>query len=133
MSHTTQEPSTKFYGPNFRFHRAWQSPFRILMQVHNLQPGEFWNPAWEPEVLAPRILTGIEINDIYVFIASNFLWAVHWRFPRIELTVRRLGSGPFAFRMCPVFGVHKWAKNELTVSAGNYSYAGTATMSWFKV
>jgi len=134
MSHTTQEPSTKFFGPNAPFRKAWQSPWRVLMQVHNLEPGSLWVPAWQAELLTPRTLIGIEANDIWVHVATNFLWAVHWRFPRIELTVRCLAIGrPYAFRMMPEFGVSKWGVNQLTDPAGNFAINGTATMSWFKV
>lgn len=133
MSLTTQEPSTKFYGPNRRYQKVQGNNVRVIGTVFNLQPGDTWNPAFEAELLTPRILVPHLTAHCYIFVSTNFFWALFWDLERTEYVVRRLAGGQFAFRFNPVFGVHSWCINELTGPTGNYAYGGTGTISWFEV
>jgi len=133
MAFSANEPATKFFGPNRRFQPVPGNNVRVEMQVYNLLPGEFWNPAWEAELLTPRILTPHPTVDVYAYFSTNFVFSLHWRFTRIEFRIRVGTDGAFVFRFTPVFCVHKWCINELKAAAGNYAYAGTGTISWFEI
>ncbi len=55
MSLTSQEPSSKFWGPPFRL--ADPKPGSSLrMQLFNLQPGDNFEPPFAAELLAPHTL-----------------------------------------------------------------------------
>jgi len=133
MAFSANEPATKFYGPNRRFQPVPGNNVRVKVQAFNLLPGEFWNPAWEAELLTPQILTPHATVDVYTFISTNFFFIVHWRFERIEFLIRRSTILQVAFSFHPIFNVHKWCINENIEAAGNYAYNGTGTLSWFEV
>ena len=133
MAFSANEPATKFYGPNRRYQNVTGNNVRCLATVFNVEPGESWNPAFEAELLTPRLMIPHATGQLYIFVSTNFFWAFHYHFARTEFVVRRLGGGDFAFRFNPIFGVHKWCINELIEPTGNYAFNGTATISWIEV
>jgi len=143
MPQSTREPATKFFGPNHRFGDV-DPELRVRVQLHNLEPGEFWQPALEAELLTSRVLSPLFDNIVYRYVGTNFIYRWHYRtFPHrdpagdlehlIELNVRWLGNLSIAFSFIPNFLEVAWMMNRLLTPTGNYSIKGSATLSWFKV
>ncbi len=133
MTTSRTTPSTSFFGPNRRYQPVPGNNVRPLATVFNLQPGDAWNPAWETEILTPRLLVPHATADVYIFVSAHFLWALHWRFQRTAFIVRQNPFLPFAFQFNPVFAVNSRCINELKTATGTYAFDGTATISWTQV
>ncbi len=136
-------PVTTMFGPNRSFH-PYDTNLRILLQLHNLLPGATWNPAFQAELTSPVVLSPMPFPIVWGLNSPNFQWRFHWHtfsitrnppYPteRIELYVRALPLGETAFRYFVRFLVNQPLINDTTGPADNFSYGGTATMSWFKV
>ena len=143
MTVSAREPSTKFYGPNRQFGEVNPS-LRVRVQLHNLEPGQFWNPALEAELLTSRVLLPLFNNIVYRYVGTNFVYRWHYRtFPfrnpagalehSVALVVLFLGNLSEAFYFVPNFLETSWMMSRNTTAAGKYSVKGSATLSWFEV
>ncbi len=133
MSLTSNEPSTKFWGPNKRFEPIAGSNTRVLATFFNLQPGEFWNPAWEAELLTPRVLLPDPVNEFFFLATTNFTYALFWNFSFLRLSIRTRVARQQVFIFNIFHGVQQWCIGETPGPTGVFSFRGTATISWFTV
>lgn len=128
-SPTTREPSTKFYGPNYPFVIAAAGQ-EVHVQLHNLQPGQFWNPVWEPQLIRPHILNPFPGRKQWDLIDPPFRFVWIHQVDQMTLDVTNLVGGTKAFEFHIDFAITKWMMNELLVPAGNYAFGGSATLAW---
>lgn len=128
MSLTSQEPSTKFYGPQLAFGIP-KPASRCFIQLFNLEQGDDWEPAFAADLLAPHILLPQVFNPQWRIDSAGFRWRFHHRFSIMGLTVGRLGTGQLVFDFRMQFVAHEWFKNSFTSPTGNYAFNGTATVS----
>lgn len=131
MSHTSREPSTKFFGPNYPL-MPIAAPAFWLMQLHNLKPGDTWNPAWETELLAPMTFYPGYLDWAWYWPGIAF-WGT-WRYTinDVLLIVRSRLDRSYAFLMKVNFLETRWAMNDLIVPTDNFAYDGSAEISFQK-
>lgn len=123
------EPATKFFGPNHRFIKSI-SPSKVIVQLHNLQPGEFWKPPLTPLIQSKRILNPILGRQSWIAGAFPFAWLWTYSPTTIRLQAINQVSQSTAFIINLRFAETRWMLNELTDPDGNYAFGGTATLSW---
>lgn len=129
MSHTSREPSTKFYGPNAPI---WPivTPVSVDMQLHDLEPAQFWNPALEAELLTLRHLPRWPATQVFRVDTAHFNWWILWTKTMHRLNVREIGTGKWAFSLWLYYAVTRWGTNDITESTGYFAKNGTITISW---
>lgn len=128
-SPTTREPSTKFYGPNYPFVIAAVGQ-EVHVQLHNLQPGQHWNPIFEGVLLSKHILLpaiGQKKWQVIDF-PFGFEWIHQVDLVRLRVVFLLNGSEVFIFSI--QFAITKWMMNELLEPAGNFAFGGSATLAW---
>lgn len=141
MSSWSTQPATKWFGPSMPF-APLPLTSRVHIQLHNIQPGQFWNPAKEADLLTPIVCSPIPAVPQWLGVSTFFSFRFHyrqWRLiggirvpdHRIELTVRE-GAGifPIAFRFDPDFAITEWMVNNITDPIGAYGINGTATLAF---
>jgi len=133
MALTTQEPSTKFWGPNHPYKPIAGSNMRVLATFWNLQPGQFWNPAWTLELHAPHVLIPDPLNEWFFLATAHFTYAFFQSFAYNRLSIRTVSGRYQAYMFNIHHGINQWCRNEVIAPAGVYSYNGTATVSRFTV
>lgn len=131
MSLTSREPSTKFYGPNYRFVDA-ANPNHWLITLHNLQPGDHWNPGDATELDAQ--LTFIPFGPVATWLWMGTAFFAAWAYAPTfrELAFFHFATASFAFRFTIPFAVTKWCVNELVEPADNFAFGGTAEIIFRK-
>ncbi len=135
------QPATKWFGPSKPF-APLPPDSRVLVQLFNIEPGEFWKPAKEAELLTPITLLPQFNPKLWFQFTTFFVFRFHYRQfrdvagtrvrdHRIELTVReRVGIAPIAFQFDPDFARTEWMVNNNTDPAGVYGINGTAVLSF---
>lgn len=128
---TARKRST-FLGPQ----RAIQTRYPnwvIHMQFFDIEPGEFWTPAYEADLLTPRILTPhpTASRALFQYYSPQFVWIFRigliWNW--IQIRTNR-PERIFAFTHIIHFGAQSFAYNDQTDPAGVYGINGSATISW---
>lgn len=131
MSHTTREPSTKFYGPNYPIVPI-AAPNHWLVRLHNLKPGDTWNPIWAQELALQFTLTAHPVFPIW-FSQGLIFWAsIQWSLTNRVLIVRERFAQSNVFLLNVPFAVTKWGMNELLVPDDNFAYDGSCEMIFRK-
>lgn len=131
---TTRKRST-FFGPQHALKTEYPNVL-VYMQLFNIEPGEFWDPSLETDLLTPRLLVPRSgtTEALFLHIGLNFVWIFRIGPNRNWIQVRTNRSPTrFAFDFRPRFAIHKFAYNEQTTPAGVYGINGSATMSWQRV
>lgn len=128
-------PATWTLGLNRRFpdFANWPSPWTLDLQLHNLSPGEFWNPAFETELHTLRTLIAGPNPGTFVFRTPNFAWLFQFFIfePRIQVNSRTTGTQAFLFFFRSA--EHQRVRNDITDPADQYAFDGTATFAWHGV
>lgn len=129
MSHTSREPSTKFYGPNAPI---WPkvTGVSVDLQLHDLEPGEFWIPGSEAELHTLRHLPRLPDTQVFRVDTANFYWWILWTKTMARINVRAIVTGKWAFRLWLFYGLTRWGTNDIVLPAGYFAYGGTITISW---
>lgn len=131
---TTRHRST-FYGPQ----RAIQLRYPdwvIHMQLHDLQPGEFWNPAKEADLLGLKVLTPrlTATSAFFEFRGPDFIWSFRISNRRNQILCTDIVFIPRrVFFLRFPFAVHTFAYSSQTDPAGFTAIGGSATISWKRV
>lgn len=110
--------------------------WQIHIQLYDLQPGEFWNPAHEAELLTPQVLAPHPTAGEALFFlrGPNFIWNFRIGPNRNNiLCTTQLDIRNRAFFLTLPFGVHTFAYNSLTAPAANYAFNGSCTISWQRI
>ncbi|GAH87323.1 unnamed protein product [marine sediment metagenome] len=129
MSHTSREPSTKFYGPNAPI---WPivTPVSVDVQLHNLQPGEFWIPGSEVAVHTLRHLPRVPASWVFALEVDGFRWWIVWHRDLARIACRNVALNKYAFRLFLYYGQTRWGTSDLVLPAGTFAFNGTITISW---
>ena len=128
MSHTSQEPSSKFWGPHLRFGTP-RPGSRCHIQLFNLEAGDDWEPAFAADLHAPHILLPQVWPEQWRLDSAGFRWRFHHRYSLMGLTVGRLGTGQLVFDFRMHFGEHMWFRNSFRTATDNYAFNGTGTVT----
>ena len=131
---TTRQRST-YFGPQ-RAIRVGYPDHVVHVTLFDLEPGEFWNPALEAELLATRILLpNLAASEaLFEFRSTNFTWLFRIGPVRNNLLVgNRFNFSQRAFTLAWTFVITTFAYNSDTDPAGKWAINGSATMSWQEV
>lgn len=131
MSHTSREPSTKFFGPNYPFVEA-AAPNHWIVQLHNLKPGDAWDPLWAIELESPIVLDPLGTPAIWLWNGVYFWATLRYNIYDRLLIVRELATRTYAFLLNIHFAQQRWAMNELIVPTNNFAYDGSAEIIFRK-
>ncbi len=123
------EPATKFFGPNYPFVIS-SPPGKVIVQLHNLKPGQFWRPALAGLIQAQVALAPIVGAQVWQIIIGRFLWRWTHRVDQIVLEVRDTVTPAPVFIIKIFFLQTTWMINALNSAPGNYAHKGTATLAW---
>lgn len=135
-----QEPSTKFFGPSVGYFLPPPAS-RIHLTLHNLEPGDLWNPTHAAELATTQILTPLLDFQAWRFRSTNYVWTYH-HYPlghwyggnfyigREEISVVGPNRTPWVFSMYPLLGVHKWCRNRFRDPVAVAAFNGTCTFSY---
>ncbi len=129
MAANANEPATKFWGPNYPFVKS-VPPSLVIVQLHNLNPGQFWLPAQQPLIESSVTLAPIPGQQRWQHFTFPFVWDWFYRPDRIQLDVIFLPVPAPVFRISISFVSDRWMLNEIVTGAGTYSLKGTATLAW---
>lgn len=129
MSANRNEPATKFFGPNYPFVTS-DPPSKVIVQLHNLKIGQFWKPVFAALIHKKVTLLPVPFALLWQHFEGPFRWRWFHRLDQIHLEVRDNISMTTAFDINLNFLETRWMLNENTAAAGNYAFAGTATLSW---
>jgi hypothetical protein len=124
-----------YFGPH-RAIRVGYPDHVVHVTLYDLEPGEFWNPAFEAELLTTRILTpNLAASEaLFRFRSTNFTWLFRIGPVRNNLLVGNITTfSKRAFTLFWHFGIHTFAYNSDTDPAGKWAINGSATMSWQEV
>ncbi len=125
------EPSTKFFGPNYPFVPA-AVPNHWIVHLYNLKPGSTWNPAEAPELLNDMTFIPFGTPAIWLWPGIFFWGTLRFHLFKINLIVRNRFDRSYVFLFELDFTSQRWCLNELLVPAGNFACKGTATMIFRK-
>ncbi len=123
------EPATKFWGPNYPIVESFP-PSKVIVQLHNLKAGQFWRPVFINLVHKKVTLLPLPGQFIWQHLEGPFRWRWVHRVNRIQLEVRDMITPANVFDITLYFLQTRWMLSELRVAAGNYAFAGTATLAW---
>ncbi len=129
MSPRATRPKTNFFGAPYRFFNL-DFPGRAILQFHNLQPGEFSNPADLIRAQQPFILPPRPAFPQWLFGDATFGVGFRQDFVRIIINTnyRPLGNPFFTLEL--FLGVHSFGYNQIQDPAGVFAFGGTVTISW---
>ncbi len=131
MSLTSREPSTKFFGPNYPFVLA-QTPNHWLVQLHNLHPGDSYDPVTAVELQSYLLFDAFINPPTWVFDGVDFFGRLLWRTNRMEIIIRARVGRAFVFNLNIAYVSHQWAINEIIVPTDNFAFGGTASVIFRK-
>lgn len=129
---TTQPQPTAFWGPQKRYMRDtdWPWPFRMHLQVHDMQPGDLWNPAHKAALYTKRILTPTGSPGNFKIYVSPLFWQYRHRPERFHIHVD-YDFPPHTFFEVRIQHLRQqFAYNNITDPTGVFAYGGYATLAW---
>lgn len=123
---------TTFWGPQKNYMRLpdWPYPFNIHLQLHDLQPGEFWNPTDGAAAQVKRILTPTGSPGNFKLFVAPLFWQYRHKPERFHI------HGDFSFPPHTYFevviqhGPQQFAYNNITEPEGVFAHSGYASMAW---
>ena len=129
MAPRATTPKSNFYGP---WHRTYQTPLpgSVIVQFHNLEPGEFWNPTDGIIAQQPFLLPPFGTDPRWRIVTPVFSVLYNQRFDRLRIVANHRPTNALVFNLDLKFGVFTAGYNTLQDPAGNFSWGGTLTMQW---
>ncbi len=130
MTHIS--PRSTFFGPQRAISVGYPANV-IHLTLYDLQPGQFWNPALEAELLTPQILPPFlpAAEALFRLRTLSFNWVFRIGPLRNFIRVQLLTDfTKFAFFRNIPFALDTFAYSELTAAAGNFAFNGSATIAW---
>jgi len=106
------------------------TPRTIEVTFRDLLPGEFWDPTKEQSLLAPHLLVQTASPCTWTIESSDWLVSLSFSATEVDLSLRILPSGSFAFRQrlaAPC--LHRYF-NSFNNPAGLVAYSGFADLTW---
>lgn len=122
-------PKSIFFGPHHRFFN-FPFPGRILLQLHNLQPGEFVQPLHLILAHRPRVLLPFTFAPFWFQLDTTFQFVFRQSFLATDLIAVYLPLGTQFFNLPIHLGVNTFAYNTITAPAGRFAFGGTVTLTW---
>lgn len=120
---------TRCSGPGKPFHGI-PTPKYLIVQLANLEPGEFWDPAREWELYSPFYVPQVGTGCNWQLFTND--WDVTLQFTDILdiLTINdRVQAKDVFDAFVPPICTLDWI-NEIIVPTNKYSFGGTAKVSW---
>ena len=100
------------------------------LQLIDLEPGEFWLPALEAELLTPIILQPLPFPWAWRSFSANFSFNLRWQIFNTRIIVRWLGNFSTVYVFSPQFAVQTRMFNENSDFADNYAIGGGLNFQW---
>lgn len=119
-------------GPNRRImydsgpHPGWLPTLQLI----DLEPGEFWQPALETELLTTIVLQPLTPPWAWRAFSANFSFNLRWQNFNTVIVVRWLGNFSHAFLFFPRHAVQSRMINQHTDPAGVYAINGGVSLAW---
>lgn len=129
MSPRATRPKSIFMGPHHRFFNV-PFPGRLLLRLHNLQPGEFVQPLHLILAQRPRVLNPTGLGPFWFQLDTIFQFTFRQDFLAIVLSAFYLPLGTEFFNLTLHLGVTTFAYNSITAPAGRFAFGGTVTLTW---
>jgi len=105
-------------------------PWLPTLQLIDVQPGEFWNPALAAELHTAIILQPLGNPYAWRSFSANFSYNLRWRNFDPTIIVRKLITFTAAFEFHPRFLVREKIASIITDPLGNYGIGGFASLAW---
>jgi len=126
----TRSRST-FYGPQHAFYRQdqWPAPCKYHLQLHDMLPGDLWEPAKETALYTPQILLPTGQWNHWRKLGPPFFYLFRQRLVGSHIHVSSYVP-PHNFFICELpCGVHTFAYTLIKSPVGVFAYGGYATLS----
>jgi len=123
---------TAFFGPQKRYMRTadWPWPYNIHLQLHDMQPGDYWNDAHGVLLQQKRILTPTGAPGNFKLGANPWFFQYQHAPGYVNLNVQWFVIPHRTFILWPLHLIHRFAYNQIQSPDGVFAYGGYATMSW---
>lgn len=122
-------PCTRCFGIGKAFGDV-STPKFITVQLHDLQPGDFWDPDDEQELLTPTLLSQAGLACDWNLGTSAFTWIWAWRGAGSTIIIQHTPTNKRAFESFAAPNCLLEYSSDLVVPANNFTFAGRITMDW---
>lgn len=127
-----RDPVSIFWGPHRGFEdlAQWPPTVNLHLQLHGLQPGDLATPPLPPQLFTPKILLPTGIPGTWGAFSFPFGFSLDHRLDGRRLLVQNILDDSLVFTLANPYAINVWAYNLLTDPAGNFTFNGSATLSW---
>ncbi len=106
------------------------TPHVLTVNFKMLQQGQFWDPTKEQTLLAPHLLIQGPSACSWSLQSADWLVSVTFSPTEVDVSLRILPSGSFAFRQRLALPCLYRYFNSFTAPAGLVAFGGLADLSW---